>query len=104
MVLMFLTYNLKSQVLYKTDKSYSSDIKAFVVDKEYQADLLVFIVKNENQAKGNDGKWFFANYKSTAKKSIFFTEKEYQADLKVFFVNSENRAGWKNKSKSHLFL
>jgi hypothetical protein len=56
-------------------------------------------VKYESQATGNDGKWFFTQYESQSKKSIYFVKYESQADLKIFFVDYESQAGWRNKSK-----
>ncbi|NBR14861.1 MAG: hypothetical protein EBU01_09845, partial [Crocinitomicaceae bacterium] len=61
------------------------------------------VVKYESQAGNNDGKWFFTDYESQAKKKLFFVDYESQADIKVFFVDYESQAGWKNTSKKQLF-
>jgi hypothetical protein len=62
----------------------------------------VYKVDYESQAGNNDGKWFFVNYESQAKKKLFFVDYESQADLKIFFVDYQSQAGWKNSSKKQL--
>ena len=55
-----------------------------------------------SQAKGNDGLWYFAKYKSEADKKIYFVDYQSQSDLKIFFVKYKSQAGWRNKGKVHL--
>ena len=62
----------------------------------------MYKVKYESQAGNNDGKWFFTDYASQAKKKIYFVDYESQADLKIYFVDYESQAGWKNSSKKSL--
>ena len=62
----------------------------------------VFSVDYESQAGSNDGKWFFTQYGSQAKKKIFFVDYESRADLKIFFVEYESQAGWRTNSKKSL--
>jgi hypothetical protein len=63
----------------------------------------VYKVKYDSQAGSNDGKWYFVDYESQAKKKIYFVDYESQADVKIYFVEYESQAGWKNTSKKHLF-
>ena len=82
--------------------SITSAHKVFSVEYESQADVKVFVEQYESQAGNNDGKWFFTDYDSQAKKKIFFEQYESQADLKIFFVDYESQAGWNNNSKKAL--
>jgi hypothetical protein len=59
-------------------------------------------VKYDSQAGENNGKWFFTEYESQAKKKIFFVDYESQADLKIFFVEYESQAGWRSAAKKSL--
>jgi len=63
--------------------------------------LKVYKVQYESQAGNNDGKWYFTQYESQAKKKIYFVKYESQADIKVYFVKYESQAGWNNSSKKH---
>ena len=63
---------------------------------------MVYKVDYKSQAKGNEGLWFFDNYKSQADFTIYFVEYKSQADLKVFFVDYKSQAGWRSKEKKHL--
>lgn len=80
---------------YKCPKVYSTDY-------ESKADIKVYMVKYEGQAGDNDGKWFFTQYSSMAKKKIFFVDYESRADLKVYFVEYEGQAGGRNNAKKSL--
>jgi len=63
---------------------------------------LVYKVEYKSQAKGNDGLWFFEDYKSQADKKIYFTEYKSNSDLTIFFVDYKSQAGWQDKSKKYL--
>ena len=52
--------------------------------------------------RGNDGLWYFVDYKSQADFAIYFVDYKSQADLKVFFVDYKSQAGWLTKEKKHL--
>tara|TARA_B100001057_G_scaffold97357_1_gene94132 strand:+ start:6124 stop:6465 length:342 start_codon:yes stop_codon:yes gene_type:complete len=95
-------HNTYAQKIYTVNYSSQSDIKVFVVEHESQADLKVFKVNSKTQAEGNDGLWYFVDYKSKAEKYIYFVDYKSQADLKIFFVDYKSRAGWKNNNKKHL--
>ena len=75
----------------------------FSVDYESQADLKVYKVDYQSQVKGNEGLWYFVDYKSQSDKTIHFVKYESQADVKVFFVKYQSQAGWRNSSKKHYF-
>ena len=72
------------------------------MDYKSQADLLIYKVDYKSQAKGNEGLWFFVEYKSQADIKVFFVDYKSQADLKVFFVDYKSQAGWVSKEKKHL--
>ena len=57
-----------SQKVFSVTYESQSDVKVFVVDYESQADLNVYKVSYESQAGQNDGKWFFTEYESQAKR------------------------------------
>ncbi|MDG1176247.1 MAG: DUF6150 family protein [Flavobacteriales bacterium] len=63
---------------------------------------MVHKVKYSSQAKGNEGKWFFTDYKSDANKTIFFTKHQNEADLKIYFTEYASEAKWLKNSKKHL--
>ena len=67
-----------------------------------QADLKVYKVDYKSQAKGNNGLWYFVDYKSQADKKIYFVDYKSQADLKVYFVKYNSMSGWLNNKKKHL--
>ena len=56
----------------------------------------------KSQAKGNEGLWFFVDYKSQADFKLFFVEYKSQADLKIYFVDYKSQAGWTSNQKKHL--
>jgi len=97
-----ISYSIKSQKIYSSNKSYQADLRVFVVKHEYQADLKVFKVNQPYQAEGNSGLWHFVGQEYLSNKKIFFVDYEYQADLKVFFVNYKYLSGWRNSNKKHL--
>jgi len=68
----------------------------------YSVKTKVYKVKYENQVSENDGRWFFTNYPSQARKKIYFVKYKSQADLKIIFVDYESQAGWRILSKKHL--
>ena len=68
----FLNFNHSfSQKIFSSKYSSDSDLNIFVVDYENQADLKVFKVDYLSQAKGNEGLWYFVEYKSKADKKIY---------------------------------
>ena len=68
-LLLYFTFNnTYAQKIFTVNYKSQSDIKVFVVDYESQADLKVFKVKYQSHAKGNNGLWYFVNYKSQADK------------------------------------
>ena len=67
-----------------------------------QADLCVYKVNYKSQAKGNEGLWYFEEYKSQADKKIYFADYKSNSDLTIFFVDYKSQAGWQDKSKKHL--
>jgi hypothetical protein len=98
-----LTFNnFYAQKIFAVNYKSQSDIKVFVVNYESQADLKVFKVGYKIQAKGNDGLWYFVDYKSQGDKNIYFVDYKSQADLKIYFVDFKSRAGWRNNKKKHL--
>jgi len=99
---LLISYSIKSQKIYSSNKSYQADLKVFVVQHEYQADLKVFKVNQSYQAEGNSGLWHFVTQEYLSNKKIFFVDYEYQADLKIFFVNYNYQSGWRNSNKKHL--
>ena len=64
--------------------------------------IVIAISFLKSQAKGNEGLWFFVDYKSQADFKVFFVDYKSQADLKVFFVDYKSQAGWVSKEKKHL--
>jgi len=83
---------------YKSD----ADIIVYVSEYKSDADLVVYKTKYASDATGNDGIWFFTEYKSDAKKKIFFTEYKSDADLIIFFTEYKSDAGWQEKKRMHL--
>ena len=102
-VLIFLVSKLAvAQKIFSVDYASQADIKLFVVDYESQADLCVYKVNYESQTIGNQGLWYFVDYKSQSDKTIFFVDYKSQADLLIFFVDYQSQAKWNKKSKIHL--
>ena len=70
-VLLFFAAKLAhAQKIFSVDYASQADIKVFVVDYQSQADLNVYKVDYQNQAKGNQGLWYFVDYKSQSDKTI----------------------------------
>ena len=42
------------------------------------------------------------NYKSEAKKKLFFVNYKSEADIVIYFTDYKSEAGWRNNSKKHL--
>ncbi len=99
---LFLGHIGSAQIVFSTDKEYKADIKVFAVDQAYKADLLVFKVNAEYKAKGNEGKWYFADADYKATKKVYFVDADYKADLRINFVDSDYKSKWIDKSKQHL--
>ena len=57
-------FSANSQTFYSVDYKSQADVNIFVVEYKSQADLLVYKVDYKSQAKGNEGLWFFVDYKS----------------------------------------
>ena len=103
-IIIFFLFTLTSnaQSIYSAEYKSQADINIYVVHYKSQADLLVYKVDYKSQAKGNEGLWFFMDYKSQADLKVFFVDYKSQADLKVFFVDYKSQAGWVSKEKKHL--
>ena len=76
----------------------------YVADYKSDADLVVYKCSYKSDATGNNGLWYFVNYRSDAKKKIFFVNYKSDADLVIYFTNYKSEAGWLNKSKQHLMF
>ena len=66
-----------SQKFFSVQYKSQADVKIFVVEYKSQADLCVYKVDYKSQAKGNEGLWYFEDYKSQADKKIYFTAVSY---------------------------
>ena len=100
-----VTHNPKalfSQKIFTTEYQPQADIKVFVVDYESKADLKVFKVDYQSQSKGNEGLWYFVQYRSISDKKIHFVDYPSQSDLKIYFVKYKSQSGWRNNSKKYL--
>ena len=64
-ILIFSSSLLFAQKVFSVDYASQAEVKVFVVDYESQADLNVYKVDYESQAKGNEGLWYFVNYKKS---------------------------------------
>ena len=71
-LLIISTWTLCSQSIFSEDYQSQADVKVYVVDYISQADLAVFKVEYKSQSEGNNGLWYFVNYRSQSDKSIFF--------------------------------
>lgn len=91
-----------AQQVFSVDRPYQADINVYVTDRESRADLVVYRVKSPSQATGNEGLWYFTDYKGRADKAIYFVDRESQADLVIYFTDYRSRAGWKSKKKMAL--
>lgn len=60
-----------AQKIFSVDYASQADVNVFVVDYASQADLKVYKVDYQSQAKGNEGLWYFVDYKSQSDKTIF---------------------------------
>ena len=60
-----------AQKLFSVDFESHADVKVYVVDYESRADLLVFREDYQSRASGNDGRWFFVDYRSQADNHLF---------------------------------
>lgn len=94
---------LRAQKIYSTNYKSEADVKVYVTEYRSEADLIVYKTKYSSEATDNKGIWYFTTYKSEAKKKIYFTEYRSEADVKVYFTEYKSEAGWKDKSKQHLF-
>ena len=94
---------LRAQKIYSTNYKSEADVKVYVTEYRSEADLIVYKTKYSSEATDNKGIWYFTQYKSEAKKKIYFTEYRSEADVKVYFTEYKSEAGWKDKSKQHLF-
>ncbi len=94
---------LQAQKIYSTNYKSEADVKVYVTEYRSEADIIVYKTKYSSEATDNKGIWYFTQYKSEAKKKIYFTEYRSEADIKVYFTDYKSEAGWKDKSKQHLF-
>ena len=91
----------KGQVVYSCEYK-SAQVKVYVADYKSDADLVVYKCSYKSDATGNDGLWYFAEYKSDANKTIYFCDYKSDADLVIYFSEYKSDAGWQNSSKKHL--
>ncbi|HOY91291.1 MAG TPA: DUF6150 family protein, partial [Bacteroidales bacterium] len=54
---------LNSQIIYSTNYKYDADIVVYVTDYKYDADLIVYKCDYKYDAEGNNGLWYFTEYK-----------------------------------------
>ena len=64
--------------------------------------MVVYKVDYKSQARGNQGLWYFVDYKSQADFNIYFVKYKSQADLKIYFADYKSQAGWRKNEKKHL--
>ena len=57
-----------AQTVYSVDYKSDADVKVFVTDYKSDADLIVYKAGYKSDATGNNGIWYFVNYKSDAKR------------------------------------
>jgi hypothetical protein len=76
LILTFIGNYLFSQTVYSCQYKSDADIKVYVSKYKSDADLVVYKCKYKSDATGNQGLWYFTNYKSDA--------------------------GWQKKDKQHL--
>jgi hypothetical protein len=60
---------------------------------------VVYKCSYKSDAQDNKGLWYFAQYKSDAKKVIYFVDYKSDADLVIYFSEYKSDAGWRNNSK-----
>lgn len=93
-----------AQTVYSVSSKSDADVKVFVTNYKSDADLVVYKCKYKSDAQGNNGLWFFTDYKSDAKKKVYFVDYKSDADLVVYFADYKSDAGWRNRSKMHKML
>jgi hypothetical protein len=64
-----------AQTVYSCDYKSDADVKVYVADYKSDADLVVYKCSYKSDATGNNGLWYFVNYRSDAKKKIFFVKR-----------------------------
>ena len=68
---LFYLHSNYSQKFFSVEYKSQDDLKIFVVEYKSLADLCVYKVDYKSQAKGNEGLWYFEDYKSQADKKIY---------------------------------
>lgn len=92
----------RAQKVYSCEYKSDAKVKVFVASYKSDADLVVYKCSYSSDATGNDGLWYFCNYKSDADVTIYFCDYKSDADLVIFFADYKSDAGWKNSSKKQL--
>jgi len=68
------------------------------------ADLIVYKCDYKYDAEGNNGLWYFTEYKYDADKIIYFTDYKYDADLIIYFSKNKYDAKWMNAAKNIFYI
>ena len=91
-----------AQIVYAAEHKSNADIKVYVSKYKSDADLAVYKAKYKSDVDGNNGIWFFTDYKTDAKKNIYFTDYKSDADLIIYFTDYKTDAGWLHRDKKQL--
>ncbi len=70
-VFMITNSSLNAQQVYSCQYKSEADINVYVSDYSSDADLIVYKCDYRSEASGNEGEWYFVNYKSEADKYIY---------------------------------
>ena len=101
-LLLGASMNAKSQKVYTTQDITEAEIKIYVCANKNDADLVVYQCSNVNEAIGNNGLWFFCQYKTQTKNIIGFVSSPDEAKLKIYYTTVKTEAGWLNENKKYL--
>jgi hypothetical protein len=100
-LLVIISKNSFCQIIYKEPYLYDANLKVYITENRFEADLIVFVVENEWEAQ-KDGLWYFSEYRTAAKKTVFFVASRIESDLIVYFTRFKVEVGWQREEKNYL--
>ena len=95
LILLFGTFSVNAQKVYKTSFKSEADKIIYVTEFKSEADMIVFDTKFKSEAKPYSGIWFWTTFKSEADWKVYFTKFKSEATLKVYFTKFKSEAGMK---------
>ena len=100
--MLLCTLSGRAQKFYQCEENETPDLNVWAAEKPKGADFNAYFVYDVSELKGI-GTVLQVPTREEADFSLKFVDDKKEADFSLWIVESPAEAGWKNKSKEHLF-